>query len=86
MATYTDPGFGFYLRTDSRILSDYREWTGKALADLPRLVLVWRDKSDAPDRDSFSPVEAERWIQDHARVDDQDLADCQIYAKVWMAR
>lgn len=86
MATYTDPGFGYCLRTDSRIQADYQEWTGKALADMPRLVVVWRDQSDAVDRDSFSPAQVEKWLQDHVGADYQDLADCEIYAKVWMAR
>jgi hypothetical protein len=86
VATYTDPGFGFYLRSDSRILADYREWTGKALADMPRLVVLWREQSDAMDRDSFSLAQAEKWLRDHAGSDGQDLADCQIYAKIWVAR
>ena len=87
MATYTDPNFGAYLRAehDSRMLALYREKTGKALADLPRLVSLWRARSEAVAQDSFSPAQVEKWLQDHYSTDDQDVADCRTYANIWMA-
>lgn len=85
MATYTDPGFGVYLRTEPEILAIYREKTGRALADMPRLVDIWRARSDAADRDSFSPAQAEKWLQARPGADAQDLADCRTYANGWMA-
>lgn len=86
VATYTDPGFGAYLRTepDTRMLAIYREKTGKALAELPRLVSVWRARSDSVAQDNCGPAQVEKWLQDHPGADDQDLADCRTYANIWM--
>ena len=86
MTTYMNPDFGAYLRTTPDILADYRKKTGEALADLPRLVADWRARSDVAARDSFSPAQVEKWLRDHPATDDQDLADCLIYANIWMAR
>ncbi len=88
MPSNTDPGFGAYLRTepDTDILAAYREKTGSLLVAMPRLVTAWRAQGDAPDRDASSPAQVERWIQDHPGADDGDLADCRIYASIWMAR
>jgi hypothetical protein len=86
VATNTEPGFGAYLRTDPNILTVYREKTGHALADVPRLVTVWRALNDAVDRDSFSPAQVEEWVRDRAGADHEDLTDCRIYASIWMTR
>jgi hypothetical protein len=86
VATYTDPGFGVFLRTDPAVLAVYREKIGKWLADVPRLVTIWRALGDAADRDSFSPAQVEEWLRHHRGDIEEDLADLRIYANIWMAR
>ena len=86
MPTFTDPGFGAYLRTDPNLLAAYLEKTGRVWSDSTRLLTVWRGRSDAADRDSFSPAEVEQWLKEHSAADDDDLADCWICAAIWMAR
>jgi hypothetical protein len=83
---HIDPGFGAYLRTEPALKVIYRAETGRALADMPRLVVSWRARSDAAARDRFSPAQVEAWLRRQHGTDDQDVADCRTYAKVWMAR
>lgn len=85
MPTSTDPGFGQFLRTDPGLLAAYRERTGMLLADMPRLVTAWRARADSQDRDSFSPAEAEKWLQDQPGADDGDAADLRTFAVIWGA-
>ena len=77
-------GFGQFLRTDPGLLAAYRERTGKALADMPRLVAVWRSGADSRERDSFTPAEAERWLLDRRGIDNQDVVELSTLAAIWV--
>jgi hypothetical protein len=83
VTSYTDPGFGQFLRDDADLLAAVRAQTGAHLADVPRVVDVWRVRGAAA-RDRFSPAEAEQWLQDQPGAGDQDVADLRALATVWM--
>lgn len=85
MPTYTDPGFGRYLRTQAGLLAAYRDRTGAHLADMPRLVEGWRTKGNSPGRDELSPAEVEAWLRDQPGTDDQDMADFRAFSAIWIS-
>lgn len=49
MSTHIVAPFGQFLRTDPELLAAYRKQTGVLLADMPRLVAVWRAGANSPD-------------------------------------
>ena len=82
MPTYIDPGFGQFLRIYPNLLAAYRERTGIAWADMPRLVAVWRGGTGSRERDSFSPAEAEPLL-DRSGIGDQDVGELRTLAAIW---
>jgi hypothetical protein len=70
-------------RPDADLLAAYRAQTGAHLADIPRVIGLWR-QHDAVARNHFSPADAEKWLQDQPDADDQDLTDLHALAAVWM--
>jgi hypothetical protein len=84
VVAYTDPGFGHFLSTDADLRTTYHEQTGAYLADLPRVVNLWRRQGFAA-RHRFSPAEAETWLEGQSGTDEQDLVDLRTLAAVWMS-
>jgi hypothetical protein len=83
MSTHSGSPFGKFLRTDPDLLAVYRGRTGMLLADMPRLVAIWREGTDSEERDGFNPAEAAKWLLAQPGIDDQDFAELRTLAAIW---
>jgi hypothetical protein len=87
VTSYTDPGFGHFLSNDADLLSACRRQTGAYLADLPRVVDLWRRPGARPGamaRDQFSPAEAEQWLRRQPGAGPREIDEFRALAALWM--
>lgn len=87
---YDRPGFGAFLLHDRELLDRYRERLRElgeenaSLAEMPRLVTIWRDDSDSARRADWSPRQVETWIQTK-NWDQQDLEEFHVLVGAFIA-
>lgn len=88
---YDRTGFGAFLLHDPELPDLYRTRLRElgeentSLAELPRLVTIWRDDPDSLRRDDWSPRQVESWIETKNR-DQRDLEEFHVLVGAFITR